>query len=211
MASDLMAGFVREALVAGRSRDETRAALRAAGWSEREVARALGAWADTTFLPPVPRPQPHVTARDAFVYLVLFAALGATAFSLVELVNALIDLNLGDPTEPYMRDYARSEIRWSIATLVVWAPVLVWLTQRTGRQIAQDPGRARAPVRQWLTYLALFVAALVFLGDMVYLLWRYLEGEAPLAFVLKSLTVAVVSGVVFLYYLRDAERNRDDR
>ncbi len=81
----------------------------------------------------------------------------------------------------------------------------------TRRQIAEDAGRRRSLVRKWLTYVALFVAALVFFGDAVAVIYSFLQGEATLRFLLKALTVACVAGAVFLAYLRDAEADADER
>ena len=49
--------FVRDALMAGRTRPEIRDALGAAGWSNREIDEALGEFFDSDFMPPVPRPR----------------------------------------------------------------------------------------------------------------------------------------------------------
>ena len=56
--ADQLATFVAEALKAGRSREEISAALTEAGWTGPEIRAALHAWADTGFVPPVPRPRP---------------------------------------------------------------------------------------------------------------------------------------------------------
>ena len=58
---------------------EERAALAEAGWTEREVADALAAFAETAFVPPVPRPRPVVSARDFFTYALIAISLGVAA------------------------------------------------------------------------------------------------------------------------------------
>ena len=77
--SDELAHFVREALASGRTRPEISDALDDAGWSEKERADALDAYADTDFIPPIPRPRPYVSAKDAFLYGLLFLMLGVSA------------------------------------------------------------------------------------------------------------------------------------
>ncbi|HTM71037.1 MAG TPA: hypothetical protein VL118_09255, partial [Luteimonas sp.] len=67
--------FVREALAAGQARPAIEAALAQAGWPAEQVRDALDAYADVPFAVPVPNPRPYLSAREAFLYLVLFATL----------------------------------------------------------------------------------------------------------------------------------------
>ena len=203
---DRVSQFVRDALLAGRTRDEIRNALARAGWSPGEINKALDEFADIDFALPVPRPRLHLTARDAFAYAVLFTALAVTASFLVSLVHALLDLWLPDVGDPaYRGRYAITQVRWAIATLVVSVPIYVWTTLWTGRQIAQDAGHRRSLVRKWLTYLALFVSALVIFGDAIYVVYSFLAGEFTLRFLLKAAAVAGVSVAIFTFHLRDVE------
>ncbi len=143
--------------------------------------KALSAFADVDFTPPVPRPRPQLTARDVFVYALLFTALTFTAVYLINLVHGILDLALPDPADRSNAE-ARAiyRIRWAIATLIVSTPLYVWMTIFTGRQNAKQVGEKRSLVRRWLTYLALFASALTFFGDITYVLERFLDGEFTL-------------------------------
>jgi hypothetical protein len=55
-------------------------ALRRSGLSLSQIRGALAEFADIDFPIPVPRPRPYLDARDAFLYLLLFATLYTTAF-----------------------------------------------------------------------------------------------------------------------------------
>src|SRR5690606_39375607 len=59
----------------------------------------------------------------------------------------------------------------------------------------------------WLTYLTLFIAASVLVGDLVALVYNVLGGEASLRFVLKVAVVGMIAGAVFGYYLSDLRRD----
>ena len=209
-SSDPVTRFVHDALAAGRSRTEIQNALSEAGWAKSDVDKALSAFADVDFTPPVPRPRPQLTARDVFVYALLFTALTFTAIYLINLVHGILDLALPDPADRSNAE-ARAiyRIRWAIATLIVSTPLYVWMTIFTGRQNAKQVGEKRSLVRRWLTYLALFASALTFFGDITYVLERFLEGEFTLRFLLKALTVGAVSASIFFFYLRDVEADRD--
>ncbi|WP_072389896.1 DUF5671 domain-containing protein [Hyphomicrobium sp. CS1BSMeth3] len=210
-AKDPLVQFVREALLAGKSRAEIQSVLQASGWSSKEADSALAAYSDVPFIPPVPRPRLRLTARDAFVYLLLFTALGISAWQLIWLIFSILNLVLPDPVDyAYVERQSADQIRWGIASLVVSVPAFVAMTLYTDRKIAQDAGHQRSLVRNWLTYLALFVSALSFLGVAVYVIYSFLKGEITLRFILKAATVALVSAGIFVFYLRGLEDFRDE-
>src|SRR5690606_3759510 len=118
--------FVREALAGGASRDEVAAALEAAGWDRPQVQAALDAWADVPFPVPVPRPRPYLSAREAFLYLLMFATLYLSAWHVGSLLFDLINLAFPDPADAdFARAMRASSMRWSIAGLVIAFPVFV--------------------------------------------------------------------------------------
>lgn len=124
--ADQLARFVEDALKAGRSRAEVREVLASAGWSTAEVDEALASWADIAFTPPVPRPRPYVSAREAFFYTLMFAALALSSWHITALGFDLIDRALPDVTETF-RYSDTGSIRWSIAVLAVAFPVFLTL------------------------------------------------------------------------------------
>jgi hypothetical protein len=62
-------------------------------------------------------------------------------------------------------------------------------------------------VRRWLTYLTLFSAACALLGDFATLVYNVLGGELTVRFLLKVLTVGLIAGTAFFYYLRDLRQD----
>lgn len=199
--SDQLAQFVRDALTAGRGRDEVRAALIAAGWTGPEVAGALNAWAEGGFTPPVPRPRPFVSAREAFLYGLMFVALAMTAWYLVALAFSLADLLLPEVGEADNQALWRiREMRFSIASLIVFLPLFLWLNQRTQTATRNDPGQRRSLVRKWFGHVTLFLASIALLGDLIAAIYALLNGDMTLRFAVKALTVAVVAGIIFLYF-----------
>ena len=204
-----LAAFVREALQRGASREEIERALTSAGWPAKDVAEALAHYAEVDFPLPVPRPptRSYLSARDAFLYLVLFTALGLSAFYLGNLIFQLINMAFPDAASPAASGrWSDARIRWAVAMLIVSFPLYLFLAYKTEREIAADPQKLRSGVRKWLTYITLFVASMIILGDLVVLVDRFLAGELTIRIGLKILTVAVISGAIFLYYLRSASR-----
>lgn len=199
--SEELRAYVRRAIEAGRTRAEIRDSLAAAGWEEAQIARALDAWAEVPGPLAVPRPHAQLSAREAFRYLLMFAALYLTAWHLGVLLFNLIEIAIPDPLDRDWRWLGRGDsIRWSVAALLVAAPLYTWLTLRTEHEMAADPVRRQSPVRQWLGHLTLFVAALIVIGALVTTIYNLLDGELTLRFALKVLTVAGIAGVIFGYY-----------
>jgi hypothetical protein len=57
--------------------------------------------------------------------------------------------------------------------------------------------------RTWLSYLTLFTATVVVVGDIASLIYNLLGGELTLRFVLKVLTVGLMAGGVLLFFVFD--------
>ena len=60
-------------------------------------------------------------------------------------------------------------------------------------------------VRKWLTYATLIIASCTLVGDAIGLVYNFLAGELSARLILKLLVVAILSGGVFFYFIRDAE------
>ncbi|WP_303746878.1 DUF5671 domain-containing protein [Stenotrophomonas pigmentata] len=203
-ASPELETFVRDALMRGHSRQQVSSALLAAGWSEQQISGVLDGWAEVDFPLPVPRPRASLSAREAFAYLVLFSTLYFFAWNLGSLLFQLIQYALPDPADPDWQLVRLSgDIRWAISALVIAFPVFVFAAHRVSRDVDRHPIKRLSPVRRWLTYLTLFVAATVLIGDLTALVFNLLGGDLSLRFVLKVLVVGVIAGTVFGYYLWD--------
>lgn len=198
--------FVYEALARGESREAIAQALGSAGWREEQTRGALQAYADVPFAIPVPKPRASVSAREAFLYLVLFATLYFGAFHLGSLLFDLINRTWLDPAMEQALAYAGRSMRWSAAAVIVTFPVFVLLSRYIANDVARHPIKRLSPVRRWLTYLTLFVAATVLICDMTTLVFNLLGGELTTRFVLKVLVVALIAGGAFGYYLWDLRR-----
>lgn len=206
--ADQLATFVADALKAGRSREEITTALSDAGWTGPEIRAALHAWADGDFTPPVPRPRPMVSAKEAFLYGLMFVSLAVTAVHLVILGFELADNWIPDPADSYGY-YSRSTVRWSISALIVFFPMFLWLNTRIGKAVKKDEGKRRSGVRKWITYLTLFCAAITLLSDLIVVIHAFLSGDLTARFFAKSAIVAVVAGLIFLYFRGEMKEAED--
>lgn len=197
--------FVRDALADGSTRAEIETALRQAGWRQAQADSALGAYSTVDFAVPVPTPKQYVSAREAYLYLILFSTLYLGAYALGSLAFNFIEQAFPDAIR---RNYGSDKsIRWAISMLVVASPIFLFTADRVRRMLTSDPAKRGSPTRKWLTYIALFIAAAFLVGDVVTLVFWALSGELTERFLLKIATVAVIAGATFGYYLLDLKRD----
>ena len=195
-------GFVRAGLARGVPRSELQDVLLRAGWPAEQVRRALAGFAEIGFPIPVPRPVAAVSARDAFMYVVMFATLIVSAYSAGDLSFDLINYAFPDSARSVRQPTLRS-IRWSLSALVVAFPVFLYTAVLIRRDIARDPTKRALKARRQLTYVMLFIAACVLIGDLIAVVYTFLGGELTVRFVLKVAVVALIAGTVFGYYRWD--------
>ncbi|MES1203580.1 MAG: DUF5671 domain-containing protein [Pseudomonadota bacterium] len=209
MANSALETFVREAIARGNDHEKIANALVSAGWTKKEVDAALSEWVLTDFGMAAPKPKPYVSAREAFLYLVLFLLLGIVAWHLGSLLFALTDKALPDALDNnnhYAFVSQEMQIRSGIAGLVVGGPLFLWLALHIRKQRRANPAMQRSRMRKWLTYLTLVIAACTLVGDAISLVYNFLAGELSTRLILKMLIIAAIAGAIFLFFIRDAER-----
>jgi hypothetical protein len=204
--------FVRDSLAKGLSRAQIETVLGRAGWDGDQIKGAVGGFADLEFPVPVPRPKPYLSAREAFMYVVLFSMLYVSTFNLGSLIFDFINQAFPDPA---MRAYAnggyvRESMRWSISSLIVAFPLFLYVSRFINRAIRVDSRKRGSKVRFNLTYLTLFIAGSCLIGDVIVLIYNFLGGELTVRFVLKALTIGAIAGPVFGYYVWDLRRDEEE-
>lgn len=172
------------------------------GWPAADVYNALAEWWETSTGVKVPsRGSAAENARDAFLYLLGFSTLATWTSSLGSLWFRLIDRWLPDRVlNPYVYEF-RSAVTWQIAAILVALPVYLFVMRLVQRETRANPDRLESGVRKWLTYLALLLAAIGVVTDLVAFVNYFLMGGLTLRFVLKCAVVLAICGSIFLYYL----------
>jgi hypothetical protein len=98
-------------------------------------------------------------------------------------------------------------MRWSVASLLVGYPIFLFLGWRLAAKKRKDPERRRSRVHAWLTYVTLIFAAGALIGDLVAVVFQYLNGELQTRFMAKAAVVGVISAAILWNYSRDVERH----
>jgi hypothetical protein len=217
--SDLLK-FIEAARTQGASDAFLMGLLKGRGWPEEDIYRALGThYERLTGLPipghGVPGPQYEKSAarqipshrrtgaaKDTFLYLLAFSTLGTWTIGVGSLMFTLIDRWITDPLSSYSVSYSDTySIASSMASLLVGFPIYLLVMHLIISDVERHPEKTDDGVRKWLTYVALFIAASVVIGDLVAILTFFLRGELTSRFLAKAITVIVISGGVFWYYL----------
>lgn len=151
--------------------------------------------------------------KDVFVQLLLMVALYLSATHLGALLFQIVNTYLPDAVHGrwYGPDAMAASIRWSIAMLIVTAPVFFGVTWHLRKEFARAPEKLGLRSRRWLTALTLFAAALIAIGDLVTVVHTFLGGELTARFLLKALIVLVIAGAVFWYERWEFRREQGGR
>lgn len=145
------------------------------------------------------------TPKNFALQLGALITLYASLTSLMVLLFSIINVTLPDAADNYWQiEQASSSIKFSIAMLLVFFPVYLWLT-RTMNQIRRNEQGMYLSLTKWLIYLSLLVGGAVLLGDFVAIIYGFLNGELTVRFALKAAVLAIGIGAAFYYYLKDAQ------
>lgn len=146
------------------------------------------------------------TAKHFVLQLGSLASLYVSLSFLLVLLFGVINLAFPDATDSYWRINSDvSSVRLGIAFTIVFFPVYLVLTRIVNKTRRNEPDGKYLGLTKWLIYLSLLVGGAVLLGDLVFVIMAFLEGEITQRFILKALAVLIVVGTAFFYYLRDAK------
>lgn len=204
-----ISSYIETAKASGASDQVLVGILTAHGWSEKEVYQSLAAHYEALTKTEIPRPGSGTAAKDAFFYLVIFSTLATWTIGFGSLAFTLIDHWLTDTLSPSNLKYETYGVAGSLASIIVAFPIYLLISRAVVRDFRSHPEKAQSPVRKWLTYMALVIAAGCLIGDLITVLAYFLRGEITSRFLAKAFVVLVLSGGVFLYYYGGLKRSEE--
>lgn len=154
------------------------------------------------------------SAKDFFLHLGAIVALYTISISFLNLLFKIINKAFPEVAQNIYAWGGGSEISLPVATLIIVFPLFVFLSYLVYKIYDLNPEKKELGIRRWLTYITLFVAGIILAGDLVTVLYKFLDGQdLTWAFSLKALAVILVTGCVFGFYLQDmrdrvSSRNR---
>ncbi len=146
--------------------------------------------------------------RDVFLHLLAVVTLYWSAVSFVTLLWQYINYFFPDILSEY-RIYNMGfagPIRFAVSSLIIVFPVFILVSWYLNKIYIKESQVRESKIRKWLIYLTLFIASLVIIGDLITVINIFLGGELTTRFILKALSVFLVAGVIFGYYLDDVRR-----
>lgn len=195
--------FIEAARRQGSSDEFIAKLLKSYGWPQREIERAFYQLFEQLTGQPIPTPRSSSGegARDTFIYLVIFTTLSLWTQAVAELAFIFIDYSIIDAVNPPWGNPAW-QVSFCLARLLVSYPIFLVGMGLVNRETARQPEKSYSGVRNWLTYLALLIAALIGMIALISFLASFLQGALTLRFSLQILVVLLLDGGVLGYYLQ---------
>ncbi|MFM7088241.1 MAG: DUF5671 domain-containing protein, partial [Candidatus Paceibacterota bacterium] len=97
--------------------------------------------------------------------------------------------------------YDYEGMRTALSTLIIFFPVLLIVAYFWNKQASMVLGSIDAQIKKWLTYIVLFLAAVVVAVDLVTLVRYFVAGEITNRFIYKVLITFVVALYVGGYFI----------
>ncbi len=208
-----LAAYVTGRVKAGAPKAAIREELLSVGWSEDEADLA---YRDALIADGIPVPDEGVRAGaapkssstvDIIINFFSFILLGILVTSLGSLFFAVIERYFPDALDlanSYGSSYAvsarASAIHYAIAALIIAFPLYYAAMRIWFRKFREEEGRTESRLSKWLTYIVLLAASVTIVGDLIDVLFTFLQGEITARFFLKALTVLGLAGIVFGFY-----------
>jgi hypothetical protein len=146
--------------------------------------------------------KPKVTPKDFFLWAFAMISFYWSVISLIALLFKYIEHAFPDSLDSYTDPYS-SSMRFSMASLIVFFPLYLYIMRVIRKDIAHDPSRNDIWVRRWLIVLTIFVAGLTVAGDLVTLINYFLGGDLTARFLLKVAIIVLVAAGVLMHFLAD--------
>jgi uncharacterized membrane-anchored protein len=143
-------------------------------------------------------------AKYAFYYLLSLVALIFTALSVGMIAFGIINktlvdaLNLGGNTS--------DTLKFAISAIIIAAPIFFAMQHLIARGLKNGELTKDSGVRRWLTYFILLVSSVTILGVFISIINSFLAGEITSNWILKALSMIIISAIIFSFYFYDIKR-----
>ncbi|MDD3498114.1 MAG: DUF5671 domain-containing protein [Candidatus Moranbacteria bacterium] len=148
------------------------------------------------------------SAMHFFMYMVSFFSLLLFSTGIGTIVFQIINKNISDNLiYDFSGYFAKTAVKYGIATILIAMPIYFVLMYFINKKLYQGEIDVNSKVRKWLTYIILFIASAIIIGDLITLVFYMLDGDMTARFILKIITVIIIAGFIFGYYLWDMKKN----
>lgn len=151
-------------------------------------------------------PSIKSTPKDIFLHLFNIVTFYMSVVSYINLLMQYINISLPDALN-YNLPGTLNSIFWSTSIIAIAFPAYIFTSWLMERDFTEVPAKRDLNIHKWLVYLTLFIAAVTILGDLITLLFNFLNGELTLSFFLKIIVVLAIAAGVFGYYFWDLQQS----
>lgn len=146
------------------------------------------------------------SAQDFFLYLVTFLSLAFVSFGEGSILFGFIDKFVTDMEGGAYPAFNQEVVKFGIAALIIAGPIYFIISRIITKRINEERISLESVVRKWLTYIVLFFASAIVIGDLITLVINFLGGDFSASFLLKVLVILLIAGGIFSYYFWDMRR-----
>jgi len=144
-------------------------------------------------------------AKYAFYYLLSLVALIFVAVSVGMIVYSIIDINVPDALSNYFTNHD-SQLKFAISALMIATPIYYIISNLIFKGLRKEELEKESGIRRWLIYFIILVSSVIILGTLVGTINNFLSGELTIRFILKAITLFLISASVFSFYFYDIKR-----
>ena len=207
MSTESLIAFILEKIGRDADRDHIEKQLTAVGWSSDEINAAYIEALIRSGVP-VPDDKPvsgvkELSSLDYSLKFFSFVLLGTITCFLGYLYFLVIDRFFSDElfvASSYQRQAFLDGIHYSIAALIVAYPLYCFVMRHGLRYVVSGEFHKEPKLIRIFTYFVLFITSITILGDLIYVIFTFLEGELSIRFILKALVVLAIAALVLRFY-----------
>lgn len=213
--------YIREARHIRLQDDEIKLNLLDEGWKKDDIEKAFRI-VDSKQKLSIPKPDyssPHITIKkgnvtlwDTFEHILMFISLYVMVFSIIILLNALVDrivpgVNI-DGNNFRDHNFSNFSIKISLASLIVSYPLFGFMFLNIAKRSKKNPDIRGIMPRKILNYLTLILTFLTVIVYSIAFLYTLFSGNVTINFVLHFVVTVITSVLIFLYYLNAVKEDR---
>ncbi|HLC89898.1 MAG TPA: DUF5671 domain-containing protein [Patescibacteria group bacterium] len=162
---------------------------------------------EQTLMPSAPSGADKIVQgpKALFWYLTLFFTLGITAFNVGGLWFQFINKWVSQEVVYGMvqRSFSQTALKFALASLLVATPLFFIFSTLIRKALKQNTLDPKNKIRVWVTYIILFLTIAIAVGDLITTVFRVLDGDFTLRFILKSLSILIIVCWIFAYYWQE--------
>jgi hypothetical protein len=144
------------------------------------------------------------TPRNFALQLGALVSLYVSVGFIVTLAFSIINLVVPDAKDQTWQVVQANEtIKLAIAMVIVFFPTYLVLTRFLNKVRRTEVTGAYIVLTKWLIYLSILLGGAILLGDLVSVIYNFLNGELTTRFLLKALSLLVIIGLALWYYILD--------